>query len=156
MIKIITAVTQEHYSTAAKLFNDYAVALGIDLSFQNFEKELKDLPLQYGAPKGRLLLAYHNDKAIGCVGVRALEYHISELKRMYIKPEGRGLGLGTILLKASLQAAEELGYSYVRLDTLPEMKAAIHLYESHGFYLIKPYRYNPMENALFYEKQLNK
>lgn len=156
MIKIITATTQEHYSTANELFNAYAIALGIDLSFQNFQDELKDLPQQYGAPKGRLLLAYHNDKAIGCVGVRALEHHISELKRMYIKPEGRGLGLGTILLKASLQAAEELGYSYVRLDTLPEMKAAIHLYESHGFYLIKPYRYNPMENTLFYEKQLNK
>lgn len=144
------------YETAKKLVLAYVEWLGIDLSYQQFDRELTQFQQTYGSPQGSMILAFFNDKPVGCIAVRYLEPGISELKRMYILEESRGQGLGRLLLVEALQVAKAIGYKKIRLDTLPTMPAAVHLYESIGFYLIAPYRYNPNPETLFMELDLTK
>jgi ribosomal protein S18 acetylase RimI-like enzyme len=145
----------DDYLLAAKLFQEYAHDIGIDLEFQNFDAEINNLQQQYSRPEGAIFIAYdHNNTAVGCVGVRKLENTICELKRMYIKPEARGKGLGTLLVHKCIDLGIELGYSKMRLDTLSSMHAAIHVYTKAGFYEIESYRFNPFEEAKFYERKL--
>lgn len=149
--------TPEDYLQAAKLFQEYAQEIGIDLTFQNFEAELNDLQKQYSRPEGAIFIAYNDhDVALGCVGIRKLEDSVCELKRMYIKPEGRGKGLASQLVKKCLEIGIELGYSKIRLDTLSSMHAAIRVYEKAGFYEIDSYRFNPFDEAKYYERKLTK
>jgi ribosomal protein S18 acetylase RimI-like enzyme len=126
------------------LFREYADALGVDLSFQGFGEELAALPGGYDA----LLVALPN---LGCVGVRRLDEGICEMKRLYVRPQGRGLGLGRALALAAIARARELGYVRMRLDTLPMMGAAQALYATLGFTDIDPYRHNPIEGSRFLE-----
>ena len=155
LFEIIVAKSGEEYQQAGLLFRKYAEELGIDLSFQGFEKELVELEDQYGAPDGGLLLIKNKKgQFIGCAGIRKLQDRTAELKRMYIDQEGRGLGLGSCLLKRSLELAKLLGYQRLRLDTLPFMKSAIMMYEKEGFYQIEAYRFNPIEGTKFYEKKI--
>ncbi len=154
-IKLVEADSIKDYQNAVKLFKEYACELGINLGFQNFEEELKNVKSQYGKPYGIIILAQEDGKEpIGCVGVKQFEGDICELKRMYIKKEGRGLGIGKALLKKSIEIGQKLGYSKMRLDTLPTMKSAIALYEKEGFYQIEPYRYNPIEGTKYYERNM--
>ncbi len=138
------------------LFREYAASLGFDLSFQNFEKELSSLPGDYSPPRGCLLLALHNDTISGCVALRPLDDHICEMKRLYVKPEFRGLGIGKKLARAIIEKGKELNYKHMRLDTIEFMKEAIKLYESLGFYDIEAYRYNPIEGTRYMELDLMK
>lgn len=133
---------------------EYAAGTGLDLEFQGFAAELAGLPGEYAPPHGRLLLAWNGDRAIGVVAVRPLEGDIGELKRLYVAPAGRGQGLGRALTQAAIEAAHEIGYSHLRLDTLPTMTRAIALYESLGFLPIPPYRHNPVVGAVFLELAL--
>ena len=157
MNKIITyqiAGTLEEFESGKKLFEEYALSLNVDLSFQNFSKELETIQNQYGKPEGALLLACDGEAFVGCSGVRKLDQGTAELKRMYVKDEYRGYHIGINLLQRSLELAKELGYKRIRLDTLENMTKAQQLYSSFGFYEITPYRFNPLSGTIYMEKQL--
>lgn len=125
------------------------------LDFQDIDSELAALAEEYGPPGGRAVLALIGEEPVGCVAIRPFEVPaIAELKRMYVRPAGRGRGLGRELASAALRAASELGYEIVRLDTVAEMVEAAAVYRSLGFVDIEPYRHNPLPTARFYEVAL--
>ena len=156
MITIIKASTQQEYLEGALLFKEYAESLDFTLSFQNFEDELNILPNMYGQPTGALLLAESEGKYIGAVGLRQIENeHTCEVKRMYIKPDFQGKGVGKMLMTNLIEEAETMNYKTIKLDTLgPKMPAAVGLYKSFGFKETAPYNYNPYEGVLYFEKYL--
>jgi putative acetyltransferase len=133
------------------LFREYARSLDVDLSFQGFKEELAALPGGYDA----VLVAMVGGEAAGCVGVRPLEHGICEMKRLYLRPQARGTGLGRALAEAAIARARELGYESMRLDTLPSMAAARALYRSLGFVEIAPYRHNPVDGTAYLELRLS-
>ncbi len=146
------ANSKEDYELATQLIQEYASKLGVDLSFQNIQDELKNISTEYGRPTGTFILAYiDGHQLVGCAGIRKLEGDICELKRMYLRDEARGLGIGKSLLRASIKLGSELQYAKMRLDTLPSMQSAIGLYEKEGFYEIEAYRYNPVVGTRYYE-----
>src|SRR5262249_44778551 len=122
--------------------------------FQNFEKELAVLPGKYAPPSGRLLLLKHRDAFAGCAALREIGKGICEMKRLYVRPAFRRLGAGRMLAQRIIEAAREIGYKRMRLDTLSSMKPAIALYESLGFAKIPAYYENPSKLAVFMELEL--
>lgn len=151
-ILFIEAKSKEEYQIAGSLFQEYADQLGVDLEFQNFKQELATLETQFSRPHGVLFLVKNaSDEFIGCFAVRDYEHPICELKRMYIKAEARGLGIGRKMLEKSIEISRQLGYEKMRLDTLPSMTKAQSLYSKMGFYDIDPYRYNPIKWTKFME-----
>jgi putative acetyltransferase len=153
-MKRIEATLPEDFEMAKTLFNEYAQWLNIDLGFQDFNKELAALTSMYSRPKGVLFIVHNNDEPIACVGVRPIDENIAELKRMYVRPAYRGVGIAQDLLDASLGFAKDAGYDAIRLDTLDTMHPAMNLYEKNGFVKIPAYYFNPEENAVYYEKGL--
>ena len=154
----ITSVRSPEDLAATKaLFEIYAVSLGVNLSYQNFVAEMAAMPGKYAPPKGELLLARGKDgAAIGCVGLRPLANDgICEMKRLYVAPEGRGLGLGNALAEAIVREARRIGYREMRLDTLPSLVAAIALYERMGFAAIPAYYDTPIAGTLFFSLPLS-
>jgi ribosomal protein S18 acetylase RimI-like enzyme len=137
-----------------ELFLEYAGSLGFDLNFQNFDQELEELPGEYASPHGCLLLAVQDQECAGCAGLRDLAHHLGEMKRLHVRPRFRGLGRGKLLTLRLIDEARKREYSRIRLDTIPSMQPAIALYRSLGFKLISPYRFNPIEGALFLELKL--
>jgi ribosomal protein S18 acetylase RimI-like enzyme len=148
------ATTETDFENGKQLFLRYIKSLHFELNFQDVNRELEEIHLEYNLPTGVLLLAYDGDKAIACAGVRKIDGQIAELKRMFVDPDYRGHQLGQKILQMSLNEARLLGYRSIRLDTVPEMQAAIKLYTAAGFYPIESYRFNPMPGALFMEKEL--
>ncbi len=140
--------------SARALFREYADSLGIDLAFQNFEQEMARFPRGYLSPEGALYLAQADDATIGCVAVRRLERDLCEMKRLYVRPEARGGGLGRRLAETALEAGRQLGYRRMRLDTLPSMDAARELYVDLGFREIAPYYDNPIKGTRYMELDL--
>jgi putative acetyltransferase len=131
--------------TVRSFLREYAESLGVDLSFQDFESELVD-------PLGFYELVVLADD--GCVALRRIDEGTCEMKRLYVRPAGRGSGLGRKLAEAVIAEARARGYSRMVLDTLPEMTAAQALYRSLGFRETEPYRHNPVPGAAFLELTL--
>jgi len=159
MLRIEQASTDEQIALARELFREYAKALSVDLCFQDFERELRELPGKYAPPAGRLLLGYHNDEGkselvAGCGALRPLSAEICEMKRLYVRPEFRGGGIGRALTLKLIAAAQEISYRALRLDTLPEMRAAQQLYRELGFRDISAYCQNPVEGVRYLELDL--
>ena len=154
--RIVPARTAAEFQDAVRLFGTYAGTLGVDLSFQNFEEELENMPGDYAPPKGELLLARAADgEAVGCVALRPLDIPgCCEMKRLYVARKGRRLGAGKALVEAIIQEAVDKGYTEMRLDTLPSMAAALSLYAGEGFERIKPYYPSPIPGAVFLAKKL--
>ena len=156
IIEIIEAKTNELISETKELFQEYASTLGFDLDFQDFKKEMEGFPDHYSTPDGCLYLACYGKQRIGCVGLRYFEKGICEIKRLYIRPEFRGMKAGRMLAEAAIKAARDIGYEYIRLDTLQSMESANSMYKSLGFYDIEPYRHNPIDGAMYMELDLQK
>jgi ribosomal protein S18 acetylase RimI-like enzyme len=154
MLEIFPAKTDEDFEIAKKLLVEYGNSLSFHLSFQDFEEELANLPGDYVRPAGCLLLAVYKEQPVGCVGLRKLNDGVCEMKRLYVKPQFRGLGIGRALAEAVIVEARKIGYNYMRLDTVPSMEVASALYVSVGFKKSSAYRYNPIENAVFMELKL--
>ncbi|MCH8197637.1 MAG: GNAT family N-acetyltransferase [Proteobacteria bacterium] len=136
------------------LFLEYGASLDFDLCFQGFDAELAALPGAYGPPGGRLFLVSADGKLAGGVGLRPLQADISEMKRLYVRAEFQGLGLGRRLAEATIEAAREIGYRCMRLDTIANMTAANALYRSLGFMEIPPYYDNPLRGVVYFELRL--
>jgi putative acetyltransferase len=140
---------------ARELFLEYAQSLGFSLCFQNFDKELAGLPGDYSPPEGRLLLAESEGQLAGCVALHKLEYDICEMKRLYLRPQFRGKGLGRVLADCIIAEARQIGYGRMRLDTVePVMKDAVNMYRRIGFREIAPYRPNPNPGTLYMDLDL--
>ena len=155
MRDIFQATTDEDIQTARTLFEEYAESLGFSLCFQNFDQELKGLPGYYAPPDGRLLLAVEDDQLAGCIALRKLDRDVCEMKRLFVRPAHRATGLGRFLVESIIDEACKLGYTHMRLDTIPgKMDKAIALYHSIGFVEIEPYCENPVEGAKFMELKL--
>jgi GNAT superfamily N-acetyltransferase len=137
---------------ARELFLEYAQSLGFSLCFQNFDQELADLPGDYAPPDGRLLLAEFEGQVAGCVALHKLEEGICEMKRLYLRPQFRGKGLGRVLADRIIGEARRIGYRRMRLDTVePVMKDAVGMYRRIGFREISAYCANPVAGALYME-----
>lgn len=155
MLKVIQAESEQQIDQARKLFREYESWLGLDLCFQGFEQELRDLPGKYSPPDGRLFLAYAKKDLVGCIAMRKLEEGICEMKRLFVRDEFRGQKIGIQLIEKLIGEARTANYSKMRLDTFPpKMGKAVSLYESHGFRQIPPYYENPHDGVLFMELQL--
>lgn len=152
---------------ARALFREYAASLTIDLGFQAFDEELAELPGDYVAPRGALLLAWappalaaddEPPRPAGCCALRPMDTadypNAAEMKRLYVRPAFRGLGLGRRLAEATLDAARRAGYSCVLLDTLDDMESARALYVDLGFVDIPPYYHNPIAGAHYLKVDL--
>jgi ribosomal protein S18 acetylase RimI-like enzyme len=140
------------------LFREYAEALNVDLCFQQFEEELAALPWDYGPPRGSLLLATVAGDLAGCCALRPLDNvdyaDACEMKRLYVRPQFRGMGLGRMLVEATLDMARQSDYACVLLDTLNDMEAARALYDDLGFASIPPYYFNPIAGAHYLKADL--
>jgi len=155
MIEIIKIVeSAPEIEITRTLLQEYATSLGFDLCFQDFDKELADLPGQYSPPEGCLMLVLVGEEIAGCVALRKFGERICEMKRLYVRPQFRGRGFGRKLAMAIIEKAKEIGYRLIRLDTLDSMIEAIELYRSLGFVEINDYRFNPIEGACFFELRL--
>ena len=152
MFQIIDGSTPDRIAQARLLFEEYAGWIEISLCFQNFDEELAGLPGDYAPPRGRLLLAEEDEHLAGCIALRPLSDEICEMKRLYVRPEFRGKGLGRQLVNTVLTEAKEIGYRYMRLDTMPgKMAQALEMYRRSGFKEIEPYYSNPVVGATFME-----
>jgi len=158
VVKVLTFAQAEspaQIAQARELFLEYAQSLGFSLCFQNFDEELASLPGDYAPPKGRLLLAEYESQLAGCVALHKLDPAICEMKRLYLRPQFRGKGLGRSLAERIIAEARQIGYRHMRLDTVePVMKDAVGMYRMLGFREIAPYRSNPIAGTLYMELEL--
>ena len=139
------------------LFKAYSISLDIGLIFPDFAAELASLPGKYSPPSGSLLLSRSTTtgEPIGCIGIRPMASNgVCDMKRLYVAPKGRGMGLGKALVDAAIKEAVRIGYAQMRLDTLPTMTTAIGMYRKNGFVQIEAYYDTPVEGTMFFERIL--
>ena len=157
-IRIFQPTSPEELATARDIIREYALSLGVDLAFQHIDAELADLPGDYRAPRGALLLAVVDEAVAGCCAVRPLDDadypNACEMKRLYVRKAFRGFGLGRLLAESALDAARGVGYACILLDTLNDMEAARALYDELGFRDIPPYYHNPIAGAHYLKAEL--
>jgi len=158
MIEHITSPDDASLDAVRDIFREYADSLGVDLAFQDFERELRELPGEYAPPRGALLLATLDGVVAGCCALRPLDGvdypNAAEMKRLYVRKAFRGFGLGRQLAEQALDAARQAGYACVLLDTLSDMEAARALYDELGFEEIPPYYHNPIAGAHYLKADL--
>jgi len=135
-----------------ELFLEYAQSLGVDLTFQDFEREVASLPGDYDP----ILVAHWNSEVAGCVALHAWDRDVCEMKRLYVRPAFRGHAIGRTLAERIIAEAREKRFARMRLDTLPIMREAQELYRSLGFVEIPPYRFNPIDGSKFMELELQR
>lgn len=152
------AVDAQDVEDVRRLFNAYKDWLGLDLTFQGFDKEVNSLPGQYGRPHGAIVLARRaSGTAVGCVALRPCSIGVEtcEMKRLYVSPDGRRLGMGRRLIEEIVRIAVEAGYRRMCLDTLSHMHGAISLYRQTGFVQIDSYYDTPLRDTMFFAKDLS-
>jgi putative acetyltransferase len=154
MTRIIDAHTAEHLEQIGRLFREYERFLGVDLCFQGFEEELASLPGAYSPPTGALFLAVEGGSVIGCVALRRVDGEVCEMKRLFVRPEHRGRGVGRKLAQAAIDEAIRIGYTHMRLDTLENLHEAMRLYESLGFVRTDAYYHNPLPGVVYWALDL--
>ena len=158
VVKLLTFAQAESPTQivqARELFLECAQSLGFSLCFQNFDQELAELPGDYAPPEGRLLLVEYEGQFAACVALHKLDSGICEMKRLYLRPQFRGKGLGRRLADRIIAEAGQTGYERMRLDTVePVMKDAVAMYRKLGFKEVAPYRPNPMAGAMYMELEL--
>ena len=155
MIRILEAIP-EHIPAVRERFCEYAAWLKVDLCFQGFEKELAELPGDYAAPGGRLLVACAGPHVVGCAALRPLEGRDCEMKRLYVVPAYRGQGIARTLAEKLVSEANVVGYRRILLDTLDFMVTARALYASLGFKEVSAYYHNPIPGAVYLAKELQR
>ncbi len=154
------ATTPADLDQVRSLFREYVTSPGFEAAFQQylaqqkFEHELAHLPGAYAPPEGCLLLATVGEDVAGCVAFKPLGDGVCEMKRLYVRPDHRALGVGRVLTEAIIAEAARAGYRSMRLDTLPSMGQAQALYRSVGFRDVPPYCDNPVAGAVFLELNL--
>lgn len=158
-IKLVPAY--DHKQEIGSLFREYTDMLieGDNtfrdyLQIQNYDEELEHLDTKYGFPHGRLYLAYYNGEPAGCIGLRGIDEQNCEMKRLYVRPAFRHLGIGTLLVQRIISDAEEIGYIHMLLDTLPFLQDAVRMYERYGFYEIPQYNDSPMDSSIYMKLDL--
>ena len=154
-VSITRAKAESDIALVKELFNEYAASLGVNLEYQGFSAELAGLPGKYAPPTGDLLIARLNGEAGGCVALRALAGATLEMKRLYVRPAARGMGLGKRLVEAAISSARQLSYTELRLDTLATMASAQALYRSLGFVEIPAYGDAWLPGTRFYALRLS-
>lgn len=154
MITVVRGEAPGPLDMIRRLIVEYAASLPVDVSHEGIDDEVEKLPGVYAPPRGTLLLAMAGDRPVGCAALRPLDAEVCELKRVYVRPEGRGQGIGRLLIVTLIGTARRIGYRRIRLDTIPDLKPALGLYRSLGFRFIAPYRAIPTERALFMELKL--
>lgn len=158
-VTLLTPSSPSEMQTVRTIFREYAETLGVDLCFQHFENELEQLPGDYAAPRGALLLAQVDGAVAGCCALRPLDNadypNASEMKRLFVRKAFRGFGLGRELAEAMLDRARQAGYACVLLDTLDDMEAARALYAELGFEEIPPYYHNPIAGAHYLKADIS-
>ena len=125
------------------------------LEIQNYDEELNHLETKYGLPDGRLYLAYYDGRPAGCIGLKKLDSLNCEMKRLYVRPEFRGMHIGGLLIQRIIDDAKEIGYKHMLLDTLPFLESAVHIYKKWGFYEISSYNDSPMESSIYMRLDLD-
>jgi putative acetyltransferase len=154
-IASVPASSAAQIAQARELFLEYASSIGFSLCFQNFDAELAELPGDYAPPSGRLLLAEWEGHLAGCGALHELETDICEMKRLYLRPQFRGKGIGRAIAERLIAEARAIGYVRMRLDTVgPVMKDAVAMYRKLGFKEIAAYRKNPMAGTIYMELEL--
>ena len=156
-VRIVPVESEAHLGEVRRLFTEYGASLSIDLSFQNFEREIRELPGDYAPPSGCILLALCGNEVAGCIAIRALSAlsdTICEGKRLYVRPAFRGRDVGKALKIAMLREARRLGYEAFRWDSLGFMTAANALYRSLGARNIPPYHDKVIDGMMFWEIDL--
>lgn len=158
LIQLVPPAGPEDLEELRGIFREYAQSLGVDLCFQQFDRELAELPGEYAEPRGTLLMARVDGELAGCCALRPLDAadypNAAEMKRLYVRKAFRGFGLGRQLAEAILDAARQSGYASVLLDTLDDMESARALYEDLGFVAIPPYYHNPIPGAHYLKVDL--
>lgn len=150
----IVKLGPDDIDAAKALIEEYLEWTNIDMSFQDIEEELAGFPKKYEEPAGTFLVAKDRGTVVGCVGFKKLGEGICEMKRLFVKEKYRGTGLGAALVDAIIREAEEKRYTKMRLDTLARMRSAVRLYKKYGFREIGQYVENPIEDAIFMERNL--
>ena len=154
MIELVSPNSASLWETARDLVREYAASLNVNLDFQNFDDELLHFETEYAAPAGTFLLARNQDEFLGCGALRRFSVSDCEMKRLYVRPTGRNLGLGRKIASALITEAKALGYARMLLDTLPSMQSAQLLYKSLGFVPTRPYRFNPIVGSAYLKLDL--
>ena len=154
MIALTQATSAGEISAVRDLFQNYAAWLRVDLGFQGFAAELTALPGAHAPPGGRLFLVLAESVPAACGALRPVDEGVCEMKRLFVRPEHQGKGLGRMLARRLIAEARSIGYSTMLLDTLPQMHRAIRLYESLGFARRPPYYQTPIEGTIFLELNL--
>ena len=154
MSGLIRAAESKDIPDVRRMLEEYVAWIGLDLAFQEVDAELAGLPGEYAPPKGALFVAPDRDRLVAMIGLRPFEGAICEMKRLYVRPEARGRGLARQLIAQVLDEARRLGYSEIRLDTLPMMGDAQALYVALGFSDIDAYYETPIAGTRFMAKRL--
>ncbi|HTR80159.1 MAG TPA: GNAT family N-acetyltransferase [Bacteroidota bacterium] len=149
MIEVYRANSAQEIDAVGKLFAEYASSIGVSICFENLDSEIAGLPGPYAPPHGRLLIAADEQRIAGCVGLKRIDDEVCEMKRLFVRKDFRGRGVGLKLTTKVLEEASNAGYTTLRLDTLPTMTEAIALYEKLGFQRIAPFRDIPVPDTLF-------